>query len=188
MFADVDSDFEYLTRPRDSLFLALDVLKSVEGFSLQTSEIVEYLVPYLKLESLQTSEWGLTSSKMLHEVKQYLSRHFQEAEVLAAMSQLAQAAYQEGVIDHIECSWNALDREETVALVDQLQDYIDTIYISETQQGIKQVKEILNAMIKRLREASDLFHFTATTTGSLLLLNGVDSVISAILSLKGLLP
>ena len=50
------------------------------------------------------------------------------------------------------------------------------------------VKEILNAVISRLKGEIDLFHLTSATSVTLGLVNGIDSLARAVLSFRDLLP
>ena len=53
---------------------------------------------------------------------------------------------------------------------------------------MKQVKEVLNAVISRFKEGIDLFHLTSATSDSLTLINGLDAISQSILLFKDLIP
>ncbi len=54
--------------------------------------------------------------------------------------------------------------------------------------GLNYVKEILNAVIQRLKDEIDLFHLTSATSLTLGLVNGIDSLTKTILSFQEILP
>ena len=75
-----------------------------------------------------------------------------------------------------------------------VKEYTERVYVPRPTDsepgdfGLKYVKEILNALIDRLKTEMDLFHLTSSTSVSLGLVNGLDSLVRAILSFKNILP